>query len=73
MSNKPGHIPTPGCLLYEGPPFDPTRTYQSKCPGCCKHDLGFWQLKEHYGEWNEKWCCLGGCGYLLTFNPEEFI
>lgn len=42
------------------------------CRRCCKHDRGFWQLKEHYREDNGKWCCLAGCGLKLTFNPDAF-
>lgn len=34
------------------------------CDLCCKHDRGFWQLKEHYGKNNNKWCCRAGCGYV---------
>lgn len=41
------------------------------CDMCCKHDRGFWQLLKHYGDNNGKWCCLAGCGYTLSFNPDE--
>jgi hypothetical protein len=33
------------------------------CEVCCKHDKGFWELEEHYGEDNGKLCCLNGCGF----------
>lgn len=32
------------------------------CEFCCKHDQGWWELKEHYGENNGKLCCRAGCG-----------
>ncbi len=35
------------------------------CPDCCKHDKGFWELKEFYGKDNGRLCCKAGCGYLL--------
>jgi hypothetical protein len=38
--------------------------HSSPCPDCCKHDKGFWLLKERYGEANGRWCCKSGCGYL---------
>lgn len=34
------------------------------CDLCCKHDMGFWMLKEHYGDKNGNWCCRS-CGYLV--------
>ena len=37
----------------------------------CKHDQGFWFLTEHY-ENAGNWCCLGGCGFILPFNPDEY-
>lgn len=33
------------------------------CDACCKHDKGFWLLKDHYGSDNGKLCCLNGCGF----------
>lgn len=50
--------------------FQYDHNHSQPCYVCCKHDKGFWQLLKHYGEDNGKWCCLAGCGYLLTFNPD---
>lgn len=36
------------------------------CDLCCKHDRGYWQLLEHYGEKNGKWCCRAGCGKIKS-------
>lgn len=33
-----------------------------RCDACCKHEGERWQLKDHYGEDNGKWCCRAGCG-----------
>ena len=40
------------------------------CDLCCKHDKGYWQLKEWYKDKNNMWCCLAGCGHLLERNPD---
>ena len=32
------------------------------CADCCRHSQGVWQLTEHYGDLNGRWCCLAGCG-----------
>lgn len=39
------------------------------CDLCCKHDMGWWLLQEHYGEDNGKWCCLAGCGKTVNEKP----
>ena len=39
------------------------------CDLCCKHDQGYWQLHEHYGKNNDKWCCKAGCGHILDKQP----
>jgi hypothetical protein len=36
------------------------------CDLCCDHAHGWWVLREHYGKNNNKFCCLGGCGYTLS-------
>jgi hypothetical protein len=36
--------------------------HRAVCDACCPHDKGWWQLKEHYGKDNDKWCCRRGCG-----------
>ena len=33
------------------------------CADCCRHSQGVWQLTEHYGDLNGRWCCLAGCGF----------
>lgn len=40
------------------------------CEFCCPHDQGFWQLHEHYGEKNGKWCCKAGCGFVKDTRDE---
>lgn len=40
------------------------------CNLCCRHDRGWWQLAEHYGANNGKWCCRAGCGKVLDAPPE---
>lgn len=42
--------------------FKYDRNHSSKCDECCKHDMGWWLLKDHYGDDNGKLCCLAGCG-----------
>jgi ssDNA-binding Zn-finger/Zn-ribbon topoisomerase 1 len=39
------------------------------CDLCCRHNMGWWQLKEHYGENNGKWCCRAGCGKTVNERP----
>ena len=39
------------------------------CNLCCKHDQGYWQLLEYYGDRNGMWCCLAGCGHLVAEKP----
>jgi len=41
------------------------------CEICCLHDQGYWQLHEHYGNNNEKWCCNAGCGHILDKEPAQ--
>jgi hypothetical protein len=49
-----------------------TKSYQydhnhsKMCEHCCNHDSGWWQLKDHYGEDNDKWCCKAGCGTVQS-------
>lgn len=47
--------------------------HKTVCSLCCKHNEGFWQLKNHYGINNERWCCLAGCGFIISFNPDNFL
>jgi hypothetical protein len=39
------------------------------CNLCCKHDKGYFLLKEYYGKDNGMYCCKAGCGHLIT--PEQ--
>jgi hypothetical protein len=39
------------------------------CNLCCTHNMGWWQLREHYGADNDKWCCRAGCGLTLDEEP----
>jgi hypothetical protein len=39
------------------------------CPDCCKHDMGWWKLEEHYGKKNGMWCCRAGCGHTVVEEP----
>jgi hypothetical protein len=41
------------------------------CDLCCKHDMGWWLLREHYGKDNGKWCCRAGCGKTVTERQRE--
>lgn len=43
--------------------------HSTVCDACCKCNQGWWQLKEHYGTKNGKWCCIAGCGRLLDAPP----
>ena len=40
------------------------------CDICCQHNMGWWQLREHYGKDNDKWCCRAGCGHTREANPD---
>lgn len=40
------------------------------CKLCCQHDMGYWQLRENYGDKNGKWCCRAGCGHILDNKPD---
>lgn len=40
------------------------------CDACCLCDQGWWFLEEHYGENNNKWCCLAGCGATHVKLPD---
>lgn len=44
--------------------------HSTVCSACCRHNKGWWMLKEHYGESNGRWCCLRGCGH--TISEEEY-
>lgn len=44
--------------------------HMTVCDACCLHNKGYWQLLEHYGPKNGKWCCMAGCGHLLDAEPE---
>lgn len=48
-----------------------TKHDSKKCEVCCKHDEGWWKLKEHYGKDNGKWCCRAGCGKTIDKLPES--
>jgi hypothetical protein len=51
-----------GMYLYDG--------FHGKiCEACCRHDLGWWQLHQHYGADNGKWCCSAGCGHKVDTPP----
>ena len=41
------------------------------CELCCPHDEGYWQLKEHYGDNNDKWACKRGCGHIVDKTPVD--
>jgi hypothetical protein len=45
------------------------KNHSKPCEVCCKHDAGWWLLKEHYGENNNKWCCRVGCGTVREMEP----
>jgi hypothetical protein len=47
--------------------FQYDHNHSTVCNACCKHDKGFWLLTEHYGNAG-KWCCMGGCGKILTYS-----
>jgi hypothetical protein len=49
--------------------FKYDHNHSTVCGKCCKHDRGFWQLTKHHSNPGH-WCCLAGCGYTLTFNPD---
>jgi hypothetical protein len=40
------------------------------CDLCCRHNQGYWQLLEHYGADNGKWCCVAGCGFKIETDPD---
>ncbi len=42
--------------------------HSTVCDLCCKHDQGWFQLSEHYGSNNGKWCCKA-CGKLVDELP----
>jgi hypothetical protein len=52
------------------PPNQKGTVHGYKCPGCCKHEKGRWQLVDHYGKDNGKWCCTSGCGKLWE-HPDD--
>lgn len=63
------------CRLCHGSgawPYD--RDHSQPCPRCCKHDRGFWPLTEGYAGYaaGDRFCCLGGCGYSLPFDPDRY-
>lgn len=49
--------------------FKYDHNHSTICNVCCKHDMGWSQLLEHYGEKNGMWCCMAGCGTVLAENP----
>lgn len=62
----------PSCLKCRGTgQYMYDHNHGTICDVCCKHDLGYWQLQEHYGIRNGKWCCRAGCGHLLGENPND--
>ncbi len=58
-----------GWYQYSG--FERGTPHSTICDLCCKHDQGYWQLHEHYGKDNEKWCCKAGCGHILDNEPGD--
>lgn len=47
-------------------------THYTVCNLCCKHNMGYWQLKRgYYGKNDGKWCCMAGCGQILEDVPDE--
>jgi hypothetical protein len=55
-------------------PYSTGGTPHSKiCEVCCKHDKGFFELKESYGEDNGKMCCMAGCGFTKERESEEKV
>jgi len=70
----PNHNPRPDCPKCHGSGwFMYDHNHSTVCGVCCRHDQGFWPLTEHYQGYanGDRWCCLGGCGFALPFNPEE--
>ena len=51
--------------------FQYDHNHSTICNLCCKHNMGWWMLLEHYGNRNGKWCCLAGCGFTRDDNPED--
>ena len=66
--------PDPNCTLCKGTGwFAYDSNHSTVCGRCCRHDGGFWSLTlAHQGySQGDRWCCLNGCGFALSFNPEE--
>lgn len=53
------------------PPNQRGTVHGYKCDACCKHEGERWQLKEHFGEDNGKWCCRAGCGKTWETEKDE--
>lgn len=49
------------------------RNHGTVCDLCCKHDLGWWQLRDYYGANNGKFCCSAGCGKVIESLPHDTI
>lgn len=61
----------PGCPKCKGTgAYMHDHNHGTICPRCCRHDRGFWLLKEYYGADNGKWCCRAGCGFVMDFDPD---
>ena len=53
-----------GCPTCHGTGVHAYDDHHAKpCADCCRHSQGVWQLTEHYGDLNGRWCCLAGCGF----------
>lgn len=39
--------------------------HAARCPVCCTHSKGYFQLKRHYGDNNGKYACIAGCGEIV--------
>lgn len=60
---KTNEGPDPDCPKCKGKGhWQYDHNHSTICAACCPHDQGRWQLLEHYGENNGKWCCKRGCG-----------
>jgi hypothetical protein len=53
-----------GAFMYD-------HNHGTVCDLCCKHDLGWWQLGEHFGSRSGQWCCKAGCGYTIAIPPDS--